>query len=67
MDKVVGSDLCKSLIMREVRIQIPMPAGAAVPIQTSRTAQSQGASPMSYSVVTVPAKPVETQGSAAQV
>jgi len=29
----VNEVLQKSLIMREVRIQIPMPAGAAVPAQ----------------------------------
>jgi hypothetical protein len=32
-NNIVDSDLKESLIMRPVRIQIPMPPGAAVPVQ----------------------------------
>jgi hypothetical protein len=50
----MNSDACvleKSLIMREVRIQIPMPAGAAPPAQTLPTAPpapSAAASPAAH-------------------
>jgi len=45
MQKIVTSDLGKSLVMPAVTVRIPMPQGAAVPAQNAQ-ASAQGKNPL---------------------